>query len=536
MLQVKELDFQYDGSAKKLLDKVGFEVGKNQKIGVVGANGSGKSTLLRLVLGELSPGSGEIIFSPPSLRLGYLPQYFDFQFDGTLWQWLLGQFPEIERLQRQLRDLERQMAEDSSPALLDRYSQMVQEFESRAGYHLEHRIAGILDQMGFDQDDWATPYRSLSSGQRQRAAFCVLFLGDYDLLLVDEPTNHLDLEAIQRLENYLRQNDLTVIMVTHDRALLDNTVARILELERGHIHSYSGNYSDYRRQKAENEALAWARYNQQQKTLRQLAREERQRTNWAEKCESGKTGDGHVDRGYIGHKAAKMMQRAKNAANRHRQLLEKHNAPQPYQRQSVYARFSSMARPGNFVVELSQVAKAYGSKLLFSGLDLRIDIGERIALSGPNGCGKSTLLKLILGSEPVERGRIELSQATKIGYCSQNRDNLAGELSPATAVREATGQTETLCRTVLGILGINGANAERSLASLSLGERTKVELTILLLSEANLLLLDEPTNHLDMPAREALEQSLLQYSGAMLFVSHDRYFVRKLATRSLRLG
>lgn len=531
MLQVQSLSYKYNTYDENLLHAIEFHVTKGEKIGLIGKNGSGKSTLIRLILNKLDIQSGKVVKNPKDLKIAYLPQDYNHNYKGTFREWMISRYPEIEYIKNKLTDYENLPDFNAEGD----YISLLEKFEELGGYELESRIEKITSKMGFSQDDLAISYLSLSSGQRQRAAISELFVRDADFFILDEPTNHLDLEGIELLEKFLTQSKKTFLIITHDRMLLEKTTRKILKIERGKLKSYPGSYKDFCIQEKLDNEREFHAYEVQQKKLQKLQKDFDRKKRWSDKKEKQKFGDGHVDRGHIGRKAAKMMKRAKLAEKRQQHILERNKAEKPFEEKTLRGKFSEMKRNGNFALEIKDLWMSYATKDILKNFYLRIESGERIAIVGANGTGKSTLIKLILEEIFPNKGDIKRSSSLKIAYCSQERNQFNRERSIIEVVKEKTQVDETLCRIVLGNLGFIQEDVRKTIGCLSIGEKTKVEVATILLSSANFIIMDEPTNHLDISARESLETALETYKGTMLFTSHDRYFIRKIATRVIHL-
>jgi ATP-binding cassette subfamily F protein 3 len=499
----------------EVLKDINWEVKPGDRIGLVGVNGAGKSTQLKIISGEMEPTSGEII-RPSSLHIAYLNQEFEVDPSRTVNEELWTVFKEANQVQLALAQVHRDM-ETSTPEELDELIHQMdrwqRKFEALDGYSLDTRIGKILPEMGFQVEDGDRLVSAFSGGWQMRMSLGKILLQKPDLLLLDEPTNHLDLETIEWLENYLRGLITPMVIVSHDREFLDRLCNQIVETERGVSSTYLGNYSSYLQQKAENQSAQLSAFERQQKEL------EKQQA--------------FVDR----FRAS--ATRSTQAKSREKQLdkIERIEAPTGGVR-TLHFRFPPAPRSGREVVEIKELTHIYGDKILFLGANLLIERGDRIAFLGPNGAGKSTLLKIILGAEPPTEGTVKLGDHNVIpGYFEQNQAE-ALDLTKTvmeTIHDEVPEWTNEEVRTLLGRFLFAGDTVFKKVAALSGGEKARLALAKMLLRPANLLILDEPTNHLDIPAKEMLEESLQNYDGTAIVVSHDRYFISQVANKIVEI-
>jgi ATP-binding cassette subfamily F protein 3 len=507
MIQIEEASKSF--GAQTVFRGVTWHITRGQRVGLVGPNGAGKTTLCRILIGEMEVDAGQVRRAR-STTIGYLPQEIAPAGDGSVLGHLLAGFPELQRLEREMELLAAEMAEvenGASEELMDRYGDLQHAYESSGGYHLEARAKAILGGLGFSPDDFYSPLATLSGGWRTRAALGRLLLQSPDLLLLDEPTNHLDLESLQWLEEFLGAYEGTVVIISHDRYFLNRVVDRIAEMELGRFTLYTGDYDDY----------------QAQKLLRQEQLEAAQKSQ-AEQIEK-------MERfirkfRYKATKARQVQSRIKQLDKIER--VEMVRAPK-----RIHFRFPQPARSGAVVSELKKVHKAYGETVVYRGVDFRLLRGDRVALVGPNGAGKSTLLKMVAGVLPFEKGERILGHNASVHYYAQHQ---LDALTPKNSVLEELGSVADLdmqprLRGILGAFLFSGDDVEKPVVVLSGGEKSRLALAKMLLRPANLLCLDEPTNHLDVTAREILEEALDQFDGTMLFISHDRYFINRIATK-----
>ena len=499
----------------EILKDINWEVKPGERIGLVGVNGAGKSTQLKIIAGEIEPTAGEII-RPASLHIAYLTQEFEVDPTRTVREEFWTVFQEVNQVQQSLGQVQRSM-ETASPEELDKLihklDRLQRQFEALDGYGLEAQIEKILPEMGFESEDGDRLVSAFSGGWQMRMSLGKILLQKPDLLLLDEPTNHLDLETIEWLENYLKGLKTPMVIVSHDREFLDRLCTQIVETERGVSTTYLGNYSAYLQQKAENAEAQLSAYERQQKEL------EKQQA-FVERFRASAT-------------------RSTQAKSREKQLekVERIEAPTAGLR-TLHFRFPPAPRSGREVVEIKELVHTYDDKILFLGADLLIERGDRVAFLGPNGAGKSTLLRMIMGMESPTEGTVELGKHNVIpGYFEQNQAE-ALDLSRTvmeTIHDEVPDWKNEEVRTLLGRFLFSGETVFKKVESLSGGEKARLALAKMLLRPANLLILDEPTNHLDIPAKEMLEEAIQNYDGTVLIVSHDRYFISKVANKIVEI-
>jgi len=512
---------QLSGLTKSFGDRVLFgavtwQVDDRERVGLCGPNGAGKTTLLRMLAGIDEPDAGDII-KPAGLTIGYLPQ------DGLEHQGrtVFGEaslaFAPLLAMKEEMHSLEERMGapeatEDDQAQMLDRYSELSDRFRLAEGYSIDLQVATVLTGLGFSRADFDRPADTFSGGWQMRIALAKLLLGRPGLLLLDEPTNHLDLEARNWLESYLREYPHAVMLVSHDRFFLDSVVTRIADLNLRTLTDYHGNYSDY--------------------LVERDARIERLRAAKREQDEEVARVKLFVDRfRYQATKAAQVQSRIK--------MLEKVVPIEvPPERKKVHFTFPAAPKGGRTVLELKHVRKAYGPLVVFEDLSLHIERGDRIALVGPNGTGKSTLMRMLSASESPDRGERHPGHQVVAEYFAQDE---ATRLDPVKTVYETLVSGSPMhmvpaIRTILGGFLFSGDDIYKKCGVLSGGERTRLAVARMLLRPSNLLLLDEPTNHLDLDSKDVLLDALVDYGGTLIFVSHDRYFVERLATRIIEIG
>ncbi len=499
----------------EVLKDINWEVKPGDRIGLVGVNGAGKSTQLKIIAGEIEPTAGEVI-RPASLHIAYLTQEFEVEPTRTVREEFWTVFKEANEVQQSLAQVTREMetaSMDDLDALIKKLDRLQRTFEAMDGYTLETQIEKILPEMGFEPEDGDRLVSAFSGGWQMRMSLGKILLQNPDLLLLDEPTNHLDLETIEWLETYLKGLKTPMVIVSHDREFLDRLCTQIVETERGVSTTYLGNYSAYLQQKAENLEAQMSAYEHQQKEIdKQQAYIERFRAS---------------------------ATRSTQAKSREKQLEKVERVEAPTARlRSLHFRFPSAPRSGREVVQIQDLVHTYGEKILFLGANLEIERGDRVAFLGPNGSGKSTLLHLMMGMEKPTEGSVALGKHKVLpGYFEQNQAE-ALELHKTvmeTIHDEVPDWKNEEVRTLLGRFLFPGESVFKKVASLSGGEKARLALAKMLLRPANLLILDEPTNHLDIPAKEMLEEALQHYDGTAILVSHDRYFISRVANKIVEI-
>ncbi|MDD6073385.1 MAG: ABC-F family ATP-binding cassette domain-containing protein [Clostridium sp.] len=498
-----------------ILDHVSFHIEEREKAAIVGINGAGKSTLLKIIVGEMTADEGNVTISRGK-TLGYLAQHQDIKSDSTIYDELMEVKRPILEMEHQIRSLEQRMksaAGEELEALLETYSRLNHEFERINGYAWQSEITGVLKGLGFTEEEFSKPVRELSGGQKTRVSLGKLLLSKPDIILLDEPTNHLDMESIAWLENYLMNYSGTVLIVAHDRYFLDRVVTKIVELDGGRATTFLGNYSAYGEKKAIIRAgimKAWL--NQQQEIKHQEEVITRLRSFNREKS-------------------------IKRAESREKLLNKMEILDKPTElNDAMNITLEPCVVSGNDVLTVRGLSKRFDNNQLFSNVDFDIRRGERIAIIGNNGTGKTTILKIINGLLSPDEGEIKVGSKVHIGYYDQEHQVLHMEKTIFEEIQDTyPDMNNTQVRNVLAAFLFTGDDVFKRIRDLSGGERGRVSLAKLMLSEANFLILDEPTNHLDITSKEILENALVNYTGTVLYVSHDRYFINKTATRILDL-
>ncbi len=501
--------------AHEILNHIDFHIEAKEKLAIVGINGAGKSTLLKIIMKEETADEGQIIIGK-DVSLGYLAQHQDIYYGKTIYEELLDVKQETIELETQLRQLETDMKHLSGEELEEafrRYNHLNHIFEMQDGYAFESRITGILKGLGFSEEEFDRPVAELSGGEKTRVALGRLLLSKPDVLLLDEPTNHLDLDSIAWLEGYLKSYDGAVIIVSHDRYFLDKIVTKVLELENACGALYHGNYSYYAGKREEIRLSKYRAYMNQQAEIK------------------------HQEEVIAKLKQFNREKSIKRAESREKLLDKMERIEKPRQiHDEMRLTLTPAITSGNDVLTVEGLSKSYDSKPLFSDVSLDVRRGERVALIGNNGAGKTTILKIINQLLPKDSGRIALGSQVYIGYYDQEHQLLHPDKTILDELHDAyPDMTNTKIRNVLAAFLFTGDEVMKEIKELSGGERGRVSLAKLMLSNANFLILDEPTNHLDITSKEILENALNNYEGTVLYVSHDRYFINRTATRILEL-
>lgn len=500
----------------EILNHINFHIEAKEKLAIVGINGAGKSTLLKIIMNEEEADEGQVVIGK-DITVGYLAQHQNSYYDKTIYEELLSVKQDVIDLQEQIRQLEQDMKHLEGAELedaLERYTRMNHTFEMQDGYAFESQITGILKGLGFEESEFNRPVSELSGGQKTRVSLGRLLLSRPDIILLDEPTNHLDLNSIAWLEGYLRGYDGAVIIVSHDRYFLDKIVTKVIEIENTQATIYHGNYSYYAQKREEVRLSKYRAYMNQQAEIK------------------------HQEEVIAKLKQFNREKSIKRAESREKMLDKMERLEKP---QKIHDEMRLTLTPdvesGNDVLLVEGLSKSFDGKTIFSNVNIDIKRGERVALIGNNGTGKTTILKIINQLLPKDSGKITLGAQVHIGYYDQEHQVLHAEKTIFDELQDAYPQmNNTKVRNVLAAFLFTGEDVFKKIADLSGGERGRVSLAKLMLSNANFLILDEPTNHLDITSKEILENALNNYAGTILYVSHDRYFINQTATRILDLS
>lgn len=500
--------------ADVLFEKINFTIQDNSRVSLVGRNGAGKSTLLKIIADVETPSSGEIS-KTKNLTMSYLAQETNFSSEQTIYDEMLSVFEEQIGQEKQLRQMEAQMGELSGAdlsSLMTRYDSLTETFRQNKGFTYESDIKNVLNGFKFDESFWAQSVSSLSGGQKTRLALAKILLENPSFLILDEPTNHLDIETLLWLENYLKNYRGTILIVSHDRYFLDKVTTETLELSRGKLEKYVGNYSQYIKLKAEKLATQAKQYDKQQKEIASLE-------------------------DFVNRNLARAST-TKRAQSRRKKLEKMARLDQPLANEkSAHFTFSPAIESGNVVLTVENGAVGYDKEVLSSPINLDERKYDSIAIVGPNGIGKSTLIKSIVGKIPLIEGTVNLGANVAMGYYDQEQR----DLTPSNTVLEELWKDHSLVpeveiRNRLGAFLFSGDEVQKAVGMLSGGEKARLLLAKLSMQNDNFLVLDEPTNHLDIDSREVLENALIDFDGTLLFVSHDRYFINRVADKVLEIS
>lgn len=499
----------------EIIKDASFHIEDHEKAAIVGINGAGKSTLLKIIVQELAPDEGLVVVAK-NKTIGYLAQNQDITGERTIYEEVLSAKQPVIEMEREIRRMESEMdavSPDELPAFMEKYERLVQQFERADGYAYKSEVSGVLYGLGFAAQDFEKKMRELSGGQKTRVALGRLLVTKPDILLLDEPTNHLDMESIQWLENYLLNYRGAVLLVSHDRYFLDRIVTKVIEVFQHRVNSFLGNYTAYAQKKAQLRTAQLRAYYNQQQEIR------------------------HQEEVIAKLKSFNREKSIRRAESREKMLEKKERLEKPVDDfTDIHISLAPCITSGNDVLAVEDLAKSFDGQKLFNHIHFSITRGERVALIGSNGTGKTTILKIINEIVSADAGEITLGTNVHIGYYDQEHQVLHMEKTLFEEISDAyPNLTQTQIRNVLAAFLFTNDDVFKKIGDLSGGERGRVSLAKLMLSEANFLILDEPTNHLDITSKEILEHALVHYEGTVLFVSHDRYFINKTATRILDL-
>ena len=500
----------------EIIKNASFNIEEREKAAIVGINGAGKTTHWRIIMGEYQADSGEVIIAKDR-TIGYLAQHQKLSGDNTIYDELLSVKKDIIELEQKIRRLELEMHSKEGVELetvMEAYSKSTHQFELQNGYAYKSEVVGVLKGLGFDESDFEKKMNTLSGGQKTMVALGRLLLSKPDIIMLDEPTNHLDMNSIAWLENYLVNYDGSVIIVAHDRYFLDKVVTKVIEVERGIVSVFSGNYSDYAAKKKQLMDAKLKEYYNQQRDIK------------------------HQEEVIAKLKSFNREKSIKRAESREKLLDKIEVIDKPItEQETMHFKLEPAKESGNDVLSVEGLSKAFGGNRLFDNVSFEIKKGEKVALIGNNGTGKTTILKIINHIIDADAGKVKLGANVEIGYYDQEHNVLHMDKTAFDEIGDAyPDMTNTQIRNMLACFLFTGDDVFKKISDLSGGERGRVSLAKLMLSNANFLILDEPTNHLDIMSKEILESALNRYTGTVLYVSHDRYFINKTASRIMELS
>lgn len=520
-IRANKISFCYKSQTEDVLTDISFSVNDKSRIGLIGNNGCGKTTVLRLISGEREPHSGNISISK-DVKTGYVPQEITLDDSRTMSEYLWQSRPKFHQINNSLKQ-----ADQSSPE----YANLISEYYELGIDHFEIEIEKIMAGFNLDSSLLSLELSKLSGGEKTKVALASLLLCGAELMLLDEPTNHLEIKSLSWLEEYLQNCGIPFIAVSHDRRFLDNCVNEIWELYDKDLTVFSGNYSFYKEYKEKERKRLQSEYESQKKKIRQLkeAAQLSRQASASHQAQTGKEGNAPVYES-IGNEAKKAMMPAKRLEKRIRMMIEKEEAQKPFVEKERRISLHGDELKNPVVLTAEKLAKRFGDHPVFDDLNMNVKNGVKMGIIGPNGCGKTTLLRILNGLEKASSGSYRWAPRVKIGYYSQEHENLDSSKTILEEVLQGRYAEQTMARIILGRLNIRRDMVHQKIGKLSVGERSKVALAKILFSDFNILIFDEPTNHVELSAREAFEEALENYNGTVLLVSHDRYLLERITT------
>lgn len=512
VLSVHNLEMSF--SERVLFSQVSFDIEASDKVGFIGVNGVGKTTLFKILCGKIEQTGGDF-FTSKNLKIGYMEQHACSNSENTVYNELLSVFPHLIKMEEEIDrlNLDLEMGRSDEKTIM-RQTELMEQFTAMDGLVYKSRTASALTGLGFKQEDFDMPVKKLSGGQRSKLSLAKLLLSGSDIILLDEPTNHLDINSVSWLESFIRDFKGAAIIISHDRYFLDTVTNKTMELEHEKLQMYKGNYTEFIRKKEEAKKAAENKYKKDMAEIKRIEGiiEQQRRWNREKNIKTAESKQKEIDR-----------------------IKENLVAPES-ELENIKFKFQPNTESGNDVLMCEGVSKTFGEKKIFENVNMHIRKGEKVFIVGSNGCGKTTLFRIIMGTVPADRGEIDFGAKVETEYFDQMQENLNMENTAMDEIwDEYPKMTQTQVRTSLGAFLFKGDEVFKPINQMSGGERARVSLLKLMLGGGNFLLLDEPTNHLDTTSREALEESLKSYEGTMLIISHDRYFINKLADRILEL-
>lgn len=512
VLSVHNLEMSF--SERVLFSQVSFDIESSDKVGFIGVNGVGKTTLFKILCGKMEQTGGDF-FTSKNLKIGYMEQHACSNSENTVYNELLSVFPHLIKMEEEIDrlNLDLEMGRSDEKTIM-RQTELMEQFTAMDGLVYKSRTASALTGLGFKQEDFNMPVKKLSGGQRSKLSLAKLLLSGSDIILLDEPTNHLDINSVSWLESFIRDFKGAVIIISHDRYFLDTVTNKTMELEHEKLQMYKGNYTEFIRKKEEAKKAAENKYKKDMAEIKRIEGiiEQQKRWNREKNIKTAESKQKEIDR-----------------------IKENLVVPES-ELENIKFKFQPNTESGNDVLMCEGVSKTFGEKKIFENVNMHIRKGEKVFIVGSNGCGKTTLFRIIMGTVPADRGEIDFGAKVETEYFDQMQENLNMEKTAMDEIwDEYPKMTQTQVRTSLGAFLFKDDEVFKPINQMSGGERARVSLLKLMLGGGNFLLLDEPTNHLDTTSREALEESLKSYEGTMLIISHDRYFINKLADRILEL-
>lgn len=512
VLSVHNLEMSF--SERVLFSQVSFDIEASDKVGFIGVNGVGKTTLFKILCGKIEQTGGDF-FTSKNLKIGYMEQHACSNSENTVYNELLSVFPHLIKMEEEIDrlNLDLEMGRSDEKTIM-RQTELMEQFTAMEGLVYKSRTASALTGLGFKQEDFNMPVKKLSGGQRSKLSLAKLLLSGSDIILLDEPTNHLDINSVSWLESFIRDFKGAAIIISHDRYFLDTVTNKTMELEHEKLQMYNGNYTEFIRKKEEAKKAAENKYKKDMAEIKRIEGiiEQQRRWNREKNIKTAESKQKEIDR-----------------------IKENLVVPES-ELENIKFKFQPNTESGNDVLMCEGVSKTFGEKKIFENVNMHIRKGEKVFIVGSNGCGKTTLFRIIMGTVPADRGEIDFGAKVETEYFDQMQENLNMEKTAMDEIwDEYPKMTQTQVRTSLGAFLFKGDEVFKPINQMSGGERARVSLLKIMLGGGNFLLLDEPTNHLDTTSREALEESLKSYEGTMLIISHDRYFINKLADRILEL-
>ena len=528
LIRIERIAYKYETQMESVFADVSMQISPDDRIGLIGNNGCGKSTLFDLIQERITPQQGNI-YRRENIRFGFLPQELQLPENSHAITYLWSAFPQLMKLKNKKERLNKFSDKE--------IVKILEEFEAKNGYKIETQIEKISSKFGFNNKMLNRSISELSGGERTKLALCRILLQECDLLLLDEPTNHLDIKTLHWLENFLENLKTAFVIISHDRTFLDNCVNKIVELNSEGAREYSGNYTFYKKEKEEELKRKLHKYEMQKKKIDKLKRSTQKRKQWAYSHQPETGSEGYAP-AYesVGNESKHAMKQAINLQSRLHRKIEKAEEEKPFIEKDRKFYFDDNIIKSRYVLRTENLSKSFGANSVFTNFNLNIQNGERIAIVGKNGSGKTTLLRVITGKIKDYEGEYTWSPQAKFGYYSQDYETLDFDKTILQQVVKGNREKQTFARTVLACLKLEERLLPKKVSLLSIGERSKVALAKIIVQGANVLVLDEPTNHLEISARESLEEALQTFPGTIIFASHDRYLIDKLASRKIEMN